>query len=94
MLLRYKARIGDADPQVAGECLTALLEANFGRSLFLLREMLESESEETASAAVFALGGQRRAEAFALLREKWERTAFGDIKGALLTAMAMARLQR
>jgi HEAT repeat protein len=92
MLLRYKARLGDRDPQVVSECLTALLEANFVRSLPLLREMVDSEDEEIASAAVFALGSQRRAEAFAVLREKWEHTALGELRSTLLTAMAMARL--
>lgn len=92
LLLRYKALTGDKDPEVFAECLTALLGADFERSLPLIRVLVDSDDEERAGLAVLALGSQRRSEAFKVLREKWERTAYGDLRKTLLTAMAMIRL--
>lgn len=93
LLLRYKARVGDKDPEVFGECLVALLGSDFNRSLPLVQEFVDSDDEDSAASAIFALGSQRRPEAFGLLREKWERTAYGDLRKTLLTAMAMIRLE-
>jgi hypothetical protein len=93
LLLRFKALIGDEDPEVLGECFTGLLAADFGPSLPFVAKFMESESEETVESAILAIGGQRRVEAFEALREKWDRSVYSEIRTTLLMAMAMVRVE-
>ena len=92
LLLRFKVLTGDREAEVLGECFTGLLEADFERSLELVRGYVDAEDDEIAETAILALGMQRRAEAFAVLRDKWERTVDHSLRKTLLTAMATARL--
>lgn len=92
LLLRFKALTGDEDPEVLAECFIGLLAANFGRSLPFVSKFMDNESEEVSQSAILAIGSQRRVEAFEILREKWERSVHSDIRGTLLTAIAMVRV--
>jgi HEAT repeat protein len=92
LLLRFKVLIGDSNPDVLSECFTGLLESDFSGSLGLMRRLIESENESTAESAILALGTQRHSEAFAILREKFERTIGADLRKTLLTAMATMRI--
>jgi HEAT repeat protein len=92
LLLRYKALIGDKDPEVLAECFIGLLAADFGRSLPIVAKFMDNENEEVSQSAILAVGSQRRVEAFEVLREKWERSVHSDIRGTLLTAIATVRV--
>ena len=92
MLLRYKALIGDKDPEVLGECFAGLLSADFARSLVFVARFIDDEAVEVSEAAILAIGSQRRVEAFEVLRQKWERSVFSDVRKTLLTAIAMVRV--
>ncbi len=93
MLLRYKALIGDKDPEVLAECLSGLLAADFANSLPFVARFMDSDDPDTAESAVLAIAAQRRTEAFEALREKWDRSVHLDIRKTLLTAMATMRIQ-
>jgi hypothetical protein len=89
--------IGDENAEVFGECLIGLLESDLSGSLDLMRRLIDLENvdlknEGTAESAILALATQRRPEAFAILREKFERTVNADLRKTLLTAIATMRI--
>lgn len=91
LLLRLKARIGDADPEVLSECLAALLADGSTDSLAIACEALESENEDRCEAAAIALGKSRRADAFEPLRDRWSRSYSAVIRQQVLLSIAMLR---
>jgi hypothetical protein len=92
LLLRYKALMGDEDPEVLAECFTGLLTADFAKSLKFVARFVDDVSPEVSETAILAIGSQRRVEAFEVLRDKWERSVYSEIRGTLLTAIAMVRV--
>jgi len=65
-LLRYKVRMGDAEPEVIAAALGSLLVLAPRASFELVASLLHGESD-TATAAALALGESKRAEAAPLL---------------------------
>jgi len=92
LLLRLKVLTGDADPDVLGECFSALLSAVPEQSLPFVVPFIDSDSESTAEAAIWALGETRLQAALDVLREKWERTLDRDMRKVLVSAIAASRL--
>jgi len=90
-LLRLKVLAGDDDPQVISECLTAMLHIAPVTSLPFVGRLLDAEEVYLVEAAVVALGGSRRREAFDLLRPWWERTSNVDLRRTGLLAIAMLK---
>ena len=64
-LLRMKLHVGDAEPEVMGECFSALLQIAPGDSLSLITTILidQNASLDLRLEAAVALGESRRAEA-------------------------------
>jgi HEAT repeat protein len=91
-LLRFKARVGDADPAVTAECLTALMSAAPNESLAFVASFLQRGGEVVQEAAAFALAESRRPEALDALTGYWPRARGGPLQEALLLAIAMTRL--
>jgi HEAT repeat protein len=91
-LLRLKARIGDEEPEVVGECLTALVTADPAGSVAFVGEFLDSPSEPIAEAAALALAESRRADAFERLKAHWPKVRPGSLQNVLLLAIAITRL--
>jgi len=89
-LLRYKARIGDPDPQVISECFTGLLSLAPQASLSLIASFLD-KSPEISEMAALALGESRQPEAFEILRRWWQRTVTSELRLTGLLAIAMLR---
>ena len=89
-LLRYKARIGDPDPQVISECFTGLLSLAPQASLSLIASFLD-KSPEIGEMAALALGESRQPEAFEILRRWWQRTVTSELRLTGLLAIAMLR---
>jgi HEAT repeat protein len=92
LLLRFKAMTGDDDAEVLAECFLGLLSADFDRSLAFVSRFMDGDSPEVSESATLAIGSQRRVEAFAVLREKWDRSVYSEMRKTLLTAMAMVRI--
>jgi HEAT repeat protein len=88
-LLRFKLLIGDADPNVLGDCLAGLLSLT--RSADIVTPFLDSPDEQVRSAAMLALGESRLPEAFAILRQRWDRQFDAEARGVLSLAMAVTR---
>jgi HEAT repeat protein len=90
-LLRYKAQVGDRDPQVIGECLQALLTLQPAQSLPFVAGFLRSSEDAIQEAAIFALAESRRADALEILLEHWPRV-LPDLAESMLLAISMFRL--
>lgn len=75
-LLRHKAHVGDAEPQVLGECFRALLALEPGRSFDFVAEWLDEEGDAAEQAAL-ALGDSRDERAFPRLCAWFEAGAGG-----------------
>lgn len=90
-LLRFKARLGDADPAVLGDAFAALVAVDPDGSLEVVADALEDEDDAVAEAAALALGGCRLEAAFRALRDAAGRLVHGGRRRTLLTALALLR---
>jgi hypothetical protein len=93
LLLKLKTLTGDPETEVLGECFSGLLTAAPDRSVDFVGEYVHSAEEAVAEAAILALGESRQERAFAILKDKWQRTVAGPLREALLVAMACSRLE-
>jgi HEAT repeat protein len=92
LLLRLKARLGDKEADVTGECLAGLMRLEPQESAPLVAEFLESDDSNVAEAALLALGNSRRPEAFDTLKAFWERRLRIELRETTLVAMSLLRL--
>lgn len=91
VLLRYKARLGDEEPEVMSECFAGLLRLGpRNRALPFVASFLRDASDEVSEAAALALGESRLADAFPLLAEAF--ALGGTSQAAILWAMALLRV--
>ena len=90
-LLRFKARLGDADASVSGECLGALLKVDPPAGLQHAGGLLNGPDDALAETAALALGASRLAGALEVLRGALEATVDGDRRRACALALAMLR---
>ena len=91
-LLRFKAKLGDDDPAVIAECLTALMTAAPEESLPFVAGFLDDASEAIQEGAAFALAESRRADALEILKKHWPEARHSSLREALLLAISMTRL--
>jgi HEAT repeat protein len=91
LLLRLHVIRGDSDPEVVGECFTALLGLMAQRSLGFVAGYLRSDSDEVAEMAALALGESRMTAAFPVLRDAWLGKIGAPVRRAVLFALAMLR---
>ncbi|MGO9467186.1 MAG: HEAT repeat domain-containing protein [Isosphaeraceae bacterium] len=92
LVLRLKARLGDADPEVLSECLSGLLTVDPGEYLPFVAGLLESGGPARCEAAVLALGKSRLPGAFEALKSCWLRREHPELEDEILLAIAMLRL--
>ncbi|HMC63710.1 MAG TPA: HEAT repeat domain-containing protein [Gemmataceae bacterium] len=90
-LLRLKARVGDAEPEVTCECLTALLKLE-PESVAFVAEFLRNGDEAIQEGAALALGETRRPGSFENLRDFSTDLPAGSLQDVVLLAIAMLRL--
>lgn len=90
-LLRLKALVGDTDPTVITECLTALLQLAPQSSLPFVTRFLERDDSAVQESAALSLGASRLAEAFPILRDWWQRTRDSGVRRTALLALAMLK---
>jgi len=93
-LLRYKALIGDSHPQVVCECFTALLKLDAEPALAFVAGFLQHDDQAVQEAAAVALGESHQIQAFPFLEAAWEDAIDGEIRRALLVAIALLRHER
>jgi HEAT repeat protein len=91
-LLRAKALAGDSEPEVVGECLSALMRIAGEDSLDFVARFLDAPDPELAGLAALALGESHLDSALAVLRERWEAQPFKrPADRVLLRAAALHR---
>ena len=90
-LLRFKARLGDADSRVLAACLTGLLSLAPDSSLELVESFIDEEKPETAEAALLALGESRLPAALASLRRAAETLISQELRSVAFVAMGLLR---
>ena len=91
-LLRLKVRAGDAEPEVTGACLSALLIASFERGLPFVLDAMKNGSEDVLRLALLALGESRDERALPALREYAENPGSKDVRAQALVAASISRL--
>jgi HEAT repeat protein len=91
-LLRLKVRTGDAEPEVTGACLSALLRASFERALPFVLDAMKNASEDVLRLALLALGESRDERAIPVLREYAESPGSKDVRALALVATSISRL--
>lgn len=90
-VLRFKVHIGDAEPEVIGECFSALLIIEPEHSLPFVAGYLRHEDEALREFAALALGESRLPEGLTLLRGAWDDALAPETRGALIRAAALHR---
>lgn len=93
-VLRLKVLVGDAEPEVIGECFTGLLTIAGDECLPLVASYLSADSEGVPAFAALALGESRREQALHHLRTAWD-DADGDreLRTVLIRAAALHRTE-
>ena len=91
LLLRLKARVGDAEPAVTGQVLESLLKVEGSPAVGFAKEFFEAEDEEIREQAALALGASRLPEAIALLIESWKGNRGSRTRDALLRSISASR---
>jgi hypothetical protein len=90
-VLRFKVQIGDAEPDVIGECFVALLIIEPDHSLPFVAGYLRHADDALREFAALALGESRLPEALTLLRGAWDEAVGSETRGALIRAAALHR---
>lgn len=90
LMLRMKALMGDARPDVMGECFSALMSMAPEESLGFVGQYLDREPA-LAEEAALALGESRRDEAFELLTAAYENQLLEERRQALLVPISLLR---
>jgi hypothetical protein len=93
LLLRYKALVGDREPDVLSECLSGLLAVEGAEALPLVGKLAESAGRETKEAAILALGASRRADAIEWLKARFAQVADAETRKCLVLALASSRTE-
>ena len=93
LLLRLKARSGDAEPAVTGQVLESLIALERRAALPFVRQFLAS-SDQVAEEAALALGSSRQSDAVDVLLEAWPTARGLEYRQALLRALSISRHAR
>lgn len=91
VLLRFKAQAGDKEPEVIGDCLTALMTAEPKESLAFVGEFLKSRGEGIAEGAALAIAESRTLEALEILKGHWPAARNRPLQNVLLLAISITR---
>ena len=89
-----KLRIGDEDPLVIAECLSALLALAPDVGLVEARKCLEGGSDELRELAALVLGESRLSDVLELLLELFSEAFSSDQRQPLITALGLQRSKR
>ncbi len=90
-LLRLKAHLGDAEPEVTTEALAGLLTLAPRRSLPFVARFLNADDPATVETAALALGESRLEDAVELLEQRYQRSVEYRLRQTLLICLSMLR---
>ncbi|MFG0249458.1 MAG: HEAT repeat domain-containing protein [Phycisphaeraceae bacterium JB051] len=90
-LMVLKLAQGDPEPQVYGQCVTAILHLGDATSVSLFCPLLDHDDPSVVEQVLLAIGQSRDASLSDLLIEFYERSLEPDIQKSILLAMAMLR---
>jgi HEAT repeat protein len=93
LVLRLKARIGDEEPQVAGQVFDALLSIEGERALPLVAEYLDNGGSAVREEAALALGSSRLPSGWPLLQKAYAGARDFQFREVLLRAISLTRQQ-
>ena len=91
LLLRLRALVGDKEPEPLGACFSSLLAIEGRQAIEFVSHFLDAGGE-TAAEAALALGMIRDAEAYGVLKGRWQRERNITLADTLLTAIGLTRL--
>ena len=91
LLLRLKARAGDAEASVTGQVLEMLIALERREALPFIKQFLKPALGEVAEEAALAVGAARMREGAALLLECWPDARGREYRQALLRALSISR---
>ena len=94
LLLRLKARLGDAEPGVTGQVFDSLLRMEPARALLLVKGYLENGPPELKEEAALALGASRIAEAVDILIAALPHAVEPYFRKTMLRALATSRQEK
>jgi HEAT repeats len=87
LLLRLKARVGDAEPEVTGQCLYSLLSLGGADAVTFVGRFLDHGDEQVRVEAATALGAAREPEALDLVTARYRRERDPELRHAVVTAV-------
>ena len=91
-LLRFKAKDGDAEAEVVGECLKSLMKLEPKESLGFVVSFLKSADEEVRQGTVFALAESKQPGVFRILKDFLPKVRDEETEEVVFLAMAMLRV--
>ena len=91
LLLRLKARLGDAESEVVGQAFDYLFQLENDRALPFVAGFLDPKLGAIAEEAALALGASRLAGAATLLEESYSHQRDTDYRQVLLRAISSTR---
>lgn len=86
-LLRFKALSGDADVEVVGHCLAAMLEIGRGEAVGFVGRFLDSKDDEVRAEAASVLAVSKEPEAMEALWAFWKQMLPEDLRKSLLMSL-------
>ena len=90
LLLRLRAVLGSDEPEVLGACYAGVLRIEGAIAISWVSRFLES-ADDVAAEAALAIAGTHSLEAFAALREHFDRARAPWWRSVLLSAIAFTR---
>jgi len=93
MVLRFKALIGDKEPDVMCDCLLASLGLEGAHALPLVNKYLNGQDPVLRDAAIHALGESGRADALEILTKLFHRATDPELKETILLAIRTGRTE-
>jgi len=94
LVLRLKARVGDAEPPVIGQVFDSLLRMERDAALPLVAEFLDGDDEAMKEEAALALGSSRMAGAVEILLSALPRARDPYFRKTILRALSASRQER
>jgi hypothetical protein len=94
LLLRLKARMGDAEPPVVGQVFDSLLALEGREAIAFVAAFFDAPNGDVRAEAALALGSSRLPEAEEALEAAWEKTRDPDLRYALARAISASRQPR
>jgi HEAT repeat protein len=86
LLLRLKARIGDSEPEVTGQCLFSLLSLGASDAIAFVGGFLDHSDEQVRIEAAAALGAARDPAALKMITQRYRGERDPELRHAIVTA--------